>query len=303
MSPAPRRRQCGAMQEYQRLLESSASFRRAQQRAEAFTARVIASGEVDRVMRKVINVPVVAHVVYRTPDENVSKQQIDSQINVINKDYRGANSDKSKVPAPWKGLFSDAKINFHLARRNPQGRPTDGVTRTKTTRRSFGPGDDVKRPPKGGAAAWPADGYLNLWVCKLEGGLLGYAQFPGGPAATDGVVIQHSALGTTGTVQTPFDKGRTATHEVGHWLNLFHIWGDTLDCSGGDNCTDTPNAEGPNYGKPTFPHVTCTNGPNGDMFMNYMDYTDDDSMYMFTAGQVARMNATLAGPRKKLAGL
>jgi len=113
-------------------------------------------------------------------------------------------------------------------------------------------------------------------------------------------VILYTAFGTLGAVQSPFDLGRTATHEVGHWLNLIHIWGDRNDCGGTDYVTDTPNAQLPNYGKPKFPHISCTNGPNGDMFMDYMDYVDDAAMVMFTAGQVARMNATLAGPRKKI---
>jgi hypothetical protein len=141
---------------------------------------------------------------------------------------------------------------------------------------------------------------LNIWVCTLGGGLLGYAQFPGGPLATDGVVILNTAFGTSGTATAPFNRGRSATHEIGHWLNLRHIWGDTEHCEGTDFVTDTPNAKQPNFGKPTFPHVSCSNGPNGDMFMNYMDYTDDDSMFMFTAGQVTRMSATLDGPRSSL---
>jgi hypothetical protein len=150
---------------------------------------------------------------------------------------------------------------------------------------------------------WPTDRYLNLWVCNLGSNLLGYAQFPGGPAATDGVVILYAAFGTQGTATAPFNKGRTATHEVGHYLNLRHIWGDRNDCTGNDFVTDTPPAGAANFGKPKFPHITCNNGPDGDMFMNYMDYVDDAAMVMFTTGQVARMNATLAGPRKKLAGL
>ncbi len=113
-------------------------------------------------------------------------------------------------------------------------------------------------------------------------------------------VILNTAFGTAGSAGAPFNLGRTATHEIGHFLNLRHIWGDTPDCSGGDFVDDTPNAETPNYGKPAFPRVSCSNGPNGDMFMNYMDYTDDDSMYMFTPGQVARMHTTLDGPRKSL---
>jgi hypothetical protein len=133
--------------------------------------------------------------------------------------------------------------------------------------------------------------------------LLGYAQFPGGPAATDGVVILNSAFGTIGTAAAfaPYNHGRTASHEVGHWLNLRHIWGDDGGgCTGDDLVADTPNAAGPNFGKPAFPRVTCNNGPNGDLFMNYMDYTDDDSMFMFTAGQVARMQACLDGDRSSI---
>jgi hypothetical protein len=139
-----------------------------------------------------------------------------------------------------------------------------------------------------------------MWACTLGGGLLGYAQFPGLPPETDGVVILNAAFGTTRNVVAPFNLGRTAVHEVGHWLDLRHIWGDTNDCSGTDFVDDTPNAQLPNFGKPIFPHLTCNNQPNGDMFMNYMDYVDDDAMFMFTAGQVARMHATLAGPRASI---
>ena len=291
------------MQEYERLLEEQPSFRQNQQRTEEFTARSIATGEAQRVTRRLITIPTVVHVVYKRNRENVSKAQINSQIAVLNKDFRATNPDRGNVPDAWKGLVADAKVKFALARRDPDGKATNGVTRTKTERDSFGTGDAVKTRSGGGIPPWPTNRYLNIWVCNLGGGLLGYAQFPGGPARTDGVVILYSAFGTQGAVQAPFDRGRTTTHEVGHWLNLRHIWGDTLDCSGGDRCPDTPNAEGPNYGKPRFPRVTCNNGPNGDMFMNYMDYVDDAAMFMFTAGQATRMNATLAGPRKKLARL
>ena len=115
-----------------------------------------------------------------------------------------------------------------------------------------------------------------------------------------GVVILNTAFGTSGVAAAPFNLGRTCTHEVGHYLNLRHIWGDTEDCSGGDLVADTPNAETPNYGTPAFPHVSCQNGPHGDMFMNYMDYVDDNAMFMFTTEQVARMHSTLLGPRRSL---
>jgi hypothetical protein len=191
-------------------------------------------------------------------------------------------------------------IRFVLAKTDPDGKPTSGITRTKTTVTSFPQDDSVKSGATGGIDAWPSDKYLNLWVCALGGGLLGYAQFPGGPAATDGVVILNTAFGSMGTATAPYNLGRTATHEIGHWLNLRHIWGDTEDCSGTDFVDDTPNAQLPNYGKPIFPHVSCSNGPNGDMFMNYMDYVDDAAMVMFTAGQVIRMQAALAGPRSSI---
>lgn len=294
----PSRRQCGCMQVHHRLLETDPNFRRRQVELEHATARRMMSGEAHRV--GITAIPVVVHVVYNTPSEKISLAQIKSQIAVLNKDFRGKNPDKSKVPAAWKGLVSDSGIQFVLASRGPKGKPTSGITRTKTTRPSFGTGDTVKATATGGINPWPTHKYLNIWVCTLAGGLLGYAQFPGGPRKTDGVVILNTAFGTKGTVAPPFNLGRTTTHEIGHWLNLRHIWGDTEDCSGGDFVADTPNAEEPNYGKPTFPHISCTNGPNGDMFMNYMDYVDDDSMFMFTRQQVARMTAALDSPRRSI---
>jgi Pregnancy-associated plasma protein-A len=300
MSPAPKRRQCGTQQVHERLCEMYPAFRARQNRIEQGIRRSIQTGQAQRVTRQLITIPVVVHVVYKRDLENISDAQVKSQIDALNRDYRANNSDKSIVPDVWKGFVTDPNIQFALATTDPKGKKTTGITRTKTSRDSFGTGDSVKRATSGGHAAWPRDRYLNLWVCNLGDGLLGYAQFPGGPAATDGVVILYTAFGTIGAVQPPFDLGRTATHEVGHWLNLIHIWGDRNDCGGTDSVTDTPNAQLPNYGKPKFPHITCNNGPNGDMFMDYMDYVDDASMVMFTAGQVARMNATLAGPRKKV---
>ncbi len=291
------RRQCAAMQVHYRLLETDPGFRRRQISLEqAFARRALTVLDVSA--RPPARIPVVVHVVHRTREENISAAQVRSQIAVLKRDFRAANHDRSRVPAAWKGLVADARIEFSLATRDPEGRKSDGITRTATTRSGFGTGDTVKYRSRGGADPWPSDRYLNIWVATLEGGLLGYAQFPGGPPRTDGVVILNRAFGTTGSATAPFDGGRTTTHEVGHWLNLRHIWGDTEDCSGGDLVADTPNAETPNYGKPRFPHISCRNAPNGDMFMNYMDYVDDDAMHLFTVGQVARMHATLDGPRR-----
>ncbi|MET3143600.1 UNVERIFIED_ORG: hypothetical protein ABIB19_003811 [Arthrobacter sp. UYEF10] len=163
--------------------------------------------------------------------------------------------------------------------------------------------DDVKSSATGGADPWPSDVYLNVGVCNdLRDGIgrviLGYAQFPGGPPTTDGVVIANFCFGKGGTAQTPFHLGRTATHEIGHWLDLRHIWGDDRgSCSGSDMVEDTPNQADATFNSPTFPQISCSNGPNGNMFMNCMDYTDDVAMFMFTKGQSRRMDACLEGAR------
>jgi len=248
----------------------------------------------------VLTLPVVVHVVHhpQAPEQNISDEQIHSQLNVLNQDFRRSNPDVVNVPDPWRPLVADARIQFQLATVNPNGDPTDGILRIETGRRDFSWDDGVKAGATGGSDAWPSDQYLNIWVCQLGGGLLGYAQFPGGPPQTDGVVILHTAFGTMGTAAPPFDGGRTATHEIGHWLDLYHIWGDDDGaCTSDDKVADTPNQAGANTGVPAFPRVTCDNGPHGDMFMNYMDYTDDVSMFMFTKGQSSRMDACLEGVR------
>jgi hypothetical protein len=283
------RRNCGAMAAHMMLLEKYPAFRDNQMRLEGATARK-REMKYDAKKAKLITIKTIVHVVYRTEAQNISDAQINSQIAVLNKDYRAQNPDRSKVPDAYKGLVADARVQFKLVK----------VTRTKTNVPEFSHDDRMKKTAMGGIDPVTPKTHMNMWVCALAGGLLGYAQFPGGPSETDGVVINVAAFGTTGTAQAPFNKGRTATHEVGHYLNLRHIWGDTPDCSGSDMVADTPNCAGPNYGEPTFPVITCGNGPNGDMFMNYMDYTDDAAMFMLTTQQVVRMRATLDSVRKGL---
>ncbi|WP_205962153.1 zinc metalloprotease [Paracoccus siganidrum] len=292
-------RSCGTMQVHRRLLDSDPDYARRLARIEeqAFRAR--------RGMMPLrpgcTRIPVVVHVVWKTPAQNISQAQIDSQIAVLNQDFRATNGDISTVPAPFAPLTGDARLVFALADRDPAGNPHDGVVRVQTDRDGFGSDDAVKFSSSGGSDAWPRDEYLNIWVCQLTGGLLGYAQFPGGAAATDGVVVTHTGFGTTGTASPPFNRGRTTTHEIGHWLNLRHIWGDDGGgCSGSDFVDDTPNQGGPNTGEPSFPTISCSNGPNGDMFMNFMDYVDDAAMVMFSEGQVVRMHACLDGPRSAI---
>jgi Pregnancy-associated plasma protein-A len=285
----PLHRSCGAMASHMMLLEVFPSFRASQMRLEGVTTRRRES-RVSLRQAKLVTIKTVVNVVYKTAQQNVSQQQIKSQITALNKDFRATNPDKSQTPTPWQGLVTDARIQFKLVK----------VVRKKTDVDAFTQDDDVKSPSSGGVAAFQPKSHLNIWVCALSGGLLGYAQFPGGPAATDGVVINYRAFGTMGTAQSPFNKGRTTTHEVGHYFNLRHIWADTPDCGGSDNVADTPNCAGPNFGTPAWPVVTCNNGPNGDMFMNYMDYTDDEAMFMFTTQQVLRMRTALDSARPGL---
>lgn len=245
-------------------------------------------------------IPVVVHVLWNTSAQNISDAQIQSQIDALNRDYQLLNADSTSVPTAFKGLLADCQIQFCLAKRDPNGATSTGIIRKQTTKTSFSAdNDDAKSNSTGGDNAWTASKYLNLWVVPDitsggSSGILGYAQFPGGAAATDGVVIGYKYFGTTGTVVSPYNKGRTATHEVGHWLNLRHIWGDEPACAADDLVNDTPLQADKNFGCPTFPlRDACTTSGNGVMFMNYMDYTDDACMYMFTNGQKSRMYGVL----------
>lgn len=285
----PLQRSCGTMAAHMMLLERFPSFRAAQMRLEGVTSRRRET-RLDLRQARLVTIKTVVNVVYNTDDQNISQAQIRSQIAALNKDFRATNADRNRTPAPWQGLVTDTRIKFSLVK----------VVRKQTNVQAFRHDDGVKSAGTGGVAPTTPRTHLNIWVCPLSGGLLGYAQFPGGPASTDGVVINYRAFGTNGTAQAPFNKGRTATHEVGHYLNLRHIWADTPDCGGSDNVPDTPNCAGPNYGTPNWPKISCNNGPHGDMFMNYMDYTDDEAMFMFTTQQVLRMRTALETARAGL---
>ena len=158
------------------------------------------------------------------------------------------------------------------------------INRKVSNKKSWGTNDAMKFSSQGGIDATDPSTYLNIWVCEIGRGILGYAQFPGGPVATDGVVIGPNYFGETGG---NYGHGRTATHEIGHWLNLRHIWGDG-GCSYDDFVTDTPTSSGANYGCPQYPTMHCG---SADMTMNYMDYVYDNCMYMFTNGQNNRSRA------------
>lgn len=296
-------RNCAAMDVLDRLQQEDPTIQQRMNAIEQHTQRFIAEGG-NQGQRVVVTIPVVFHIVWRTnfPSENISDAQIQTQLNVLNLDYRRLNTDANLVPADFAGVAADCEIQFCLAQRTPAGAATTGIVRYQSGRTSdWGTNDAVKLPAQGGVAPWDASKYLNVWVCSIGGGILGYAQFPGGSASTDGVVNDYRYFGTNGTATAPFNRGRTMTHEVGHWLNLRHIWGDA-NC-GSDLVNDTPTHNTANYGCPAQPHFsTCTGQPR-EQTMNYMDYSDDACMYMFSAGQKSRMQAVLAagGARASLA--
>lgn len=245
-----------------------------------------------------IVIPVVVHIIYNNSYENISEEQIKSQIDAINADFNRSNSDFSKVPSVFAKLSGNANIKFELAKTDPNGRATSGIIRKKSTRLMWSDDDKIKSAAFGGDEPWDAKSYLNVWVCNTVPGLTGYATVPGSDLTKDGVLVRYDAFGTTGKVNVPYHKGRTLTHEVGHWLGLQHLWGDK-QC-GDDGIQDTPKQRGGNSGDPVFPKLTtCNATPNGEMFMNFMDFTNDASMGLFTEGQKNVMRAQFGANGKR----
>ncbi|TVR79671.1 MAG: PKD domain-containing protein [Chitinophagaceae bacterium] len=295
---------CATDEVHQDLLQSYPDFAQNLAEIEQFTQNFTAKESIDTTStRQIITIPVVFHILYSNAQQNISDAQIISQIDALNEDFRRLNADTTNTPGPFAAISADTEIEFCLAVRDPQGNPTDGIVRVQTSVNTFGANNAIKYTAQGGSDAWPRDSYMNFWVGNLSGGLLGYAQFPGGPAATDGIVVNYTNVGRPphNPFQNAYNLGRTGTHEVGHWLNLRHIWGDA-NC-GNDFVNDTPTQQGSNSGCPNFPWRPNSCGqtnPNGDMYMNYMDYTVDACMNAFSQGQKSRMLAALNGPRSSL---
>ncbi len=315
-------RKCGTTHAHQQMIKRDPSALVRKESLERATNAWRANNPNAAQNRAVVTIPVVVHVVYRTTAQNISDAQIQSQIAVLNRDYRKLNTDASNVPTVWKPLAADVQLQFCLAARTPAGAATNGITRTSTTTILFednpntldeDESDRVKSSTTGGKTGWDPQKYLNIWVCRLDGGTLGYSYFPSdivGFPELDGIVVDYRAFGTSGTAGTGVfpdsDLGRTATHEIGHYFNLSHTWGDDDEngppCQS-DNVSDTPACFEPTYGCEIFPYLVgtqCVTNANGQMFMNFMDYVDDNCMNLFTTGQAARMLAALNVERPNL---
>jgi hypothetical protein len=273
---ATARRSCASQDVLAEQLAADPTLALRMNQIEAFTQKSMLTNKL--VNGKVV-IPVVVNVLYKTAAENISDAQIQSQIDVLNKDFTATNPDFSSTPAEFAGVAANVGITFELVK----------INRKSTTKTSWGTRDAMKKTKQGGLDPTSPTTTLNLWACTIGGGILGYAQFPGGSLATDGVVIDSDYFGLSSAASYPYNLGRTASHEVGHWMNLRHIWGDA-SC-GDDLVSDTPVHKTSNFGVPTYPYVSTCLPAHNEMTMNYMDYTDDRGMFMFTNGQKARMTA------------
>jgi hypothetical protein len=248
-----------------------------------------------------VTIPVVFHVVYQTTAENVHDSILQEQLDVLNEDLNALNTDLWKVPAAWQSIIGSMPITFMFASVDPNGNPTTGIERQFTPTATWSTNDNVKYAISGGLDAWPDTSYLNIWVCDLGAALNGYTQFPGGPDATDGIVLNYRFVGRGAPAMAPFNAGRVGTHEFGHWLGLLHI-GPTANCADLDSCADTPPYSSSSvYG--TYPVGTiltdgCQPVAPGIMWMNFMSYVDDTAMVFFTGDQIARMTWYLNNMRQ-----
>lgn len=300
-------RSCGQQELHQYYLLADPAYPARLKQVEVQAQQYFAQGAPRQ--RVVVTIPVVVHVVHNGEavgvGRNISDAQVLSQIEVLNEDYRFRNADASLIPSAFQPLAADFEIEFCLAIRDPNGLATTGIERINGNKASWLMSEietDLKP-----VTIWNPDQYLNIWTVQMGGanaGTLGYATKPGLDPNVDGVVVQYKYFGRVGTLTAPFNKGRTCTHEVGHYLGLDHLWGlgepNVSACGDDDGISDTPVQEKANYNCPSFPKTSCSNGPNGDMFMNYMDYVNDACMFMFSTGQKNRVASILNTARASL---
>jgi len=240
----------------------------------------------NRGEESVIRIPVVVHILYHTSAEKITDADVYYQIAALNNCFRRRSADTAQTPSYFKPLAADCNIEFQLAISDPKQRATTGIIRKYTPVARWDANDKMKFSSQAGDDAWDPSSYLNIWVCNLDM-MAGYSTFPDAAKEKDGLVIAYNVFGSQGS--TGYNMGKTAVHEIGHWLNLKHIWGDTY--CGDDGVSDTPKQAGFNVDCPSGKLITCNNAPYGDMYMNYMDFTSDACMNLFTTGQKLRMRA------------
>lgn len=293
---------CASQEVLEQKLAEDPGLRQRMQQIEDYTQHVIRNKNQYKLLSDgTIEIPVFFHVLYRTSDENISDAQLQSQIDVLNEDFTNTNTDRTKVPDHFKSVQTNVKVRFIW------NDPIKQTRRKYSSKKQWSTNDEMKFDSKGGSNVHDPENFLNIWVVNkifaYGSTILGYAQFPGGSWATDGIVLGHNFTGRFGKVSSPYHLGRTATHEVGHWMNLRHIWGDAT--CGTDHVNDTPIHNTSNGGCPSADHrSTCADKPL-EMWMNYMDYTYDACMYMFTHLQRDRMRTVFSssGFRKALGQL
>jgi len=237
-------------------------------------------------------IPTVVHVVYSTSSQNLSDANVQQGINRLNEDFRKQNSDINQTPSVWQSLTADLEVQFCLASKDPNGNPTTGIVHKSTTHGAFTTDDAIKSTAAGGDDPWNVNNYFNIWIGDLSGGLGGYGVFPPiGPSY--GAVADYCTI--TGLCPG-YGLNRVMVHELSHCFGLLHIWGDDGGaCTGSDQCNDTPNQADANFGCLNYPSTdACSPSSPGVMFMNYMDYTDDNCKVMFTADQKTRVQSVTA---------
>lgn len=250
--------------------------------------------------KTIVTIPVVFHIVWNTPDENLSEELILSQLDVLNQDFRGLNEDRAFFSKEFGFRGVDIGIEFCIASTDPHGFATSGITRTQTTIENIGQRTALYYSDMGGKDAWDTKRYLNIWVADMGVGFAGFGSMPGiGEPERDGVIIDYDNLGLTNN--PPYDLGRTLTHEVGHFFGLKHLWGTGINndrCSDDDGIEDTPPQSRTYFGDcPDIPQYSCG---SADMFMNFMNFADDACLTLFSQGQKLRMIATLFALRSGL---
>jgi len=284
-------RDCSSHQYQQQELQNDPSLKNEINKIESFVQNRLASrsnvAEKPQGAGAIVKIPVVVHILYHKPEENISDETVFSQIRILNECFRRLNADTTNTPQAFRSIAADSEIEFQLAISDPQRRGTTGIIRKYTPITMWNADDKMKFSEETGDDAWDSKNYLNIWVCNM-GRVAGYSSFPGGPSAKDGIVIAYNVFGINS--KAGYELGKTAVHETGHWLGLRHIWGDSY--CGNDMIDDTPGQSTFTPGCPSGIRTSCNNGANGDMYMNYMDLTLDACTNLFTEGQKERMWAS-----------